>query len=133
MRGVMRSLAVTIAERERAGIPLVEALKAALTDPAREYSERAAAGQLLRVDGDPRAVDALLELFFAQNGKDELYETALTFERLNDRRVLPELMDALLNDRGARDARFERCALWKVSDEAGGRRASDSIELCRER
>lgn len=98
MRGRQRTLAVCIARLERNGLSLTEALRAILLDPARFHQDRAASGKLLAIAGDDEAVQALLGLFFEQTAKDHLYATALTIECLNDRRAVPPLIRALLQD-----------------------------------
>jgi HEAT repeat protein len=98
MRGHERILPVTVAKFERRGLPLVDALRAVMLDPARFHLQRAAIGKLLAVAGDGEAVQALMGLFYEQTEKDELYATALTLESLNDRRAVPPLIHALLED-----------------------------------
>src|SRR5438045_3001393 len=98
MRGHERSLPVAVANLERLGLPLVGALRAIMLDRARFHSERAASAKLLDVAGDGEAVQALLRLFFEQTEKDDLYATALTLESLDDRRAVPPLIRALLED-----------------------------------
>jgi hypothetical protein len=73
MRGHERGLALAVAKVERPGVPLA-------------------------IAGDIRPVQALLELFFEQSPKDDLYTTALTLEELGDRRAVPSLIRALLED-----------------------------------
>ena len=98
MRGYERILVVRVARLERRGLPLVEALRAVMLDPAESHSGRAAIGRVLSISGDDQAVQALLKLFFQQTEKDELYSTALTLERLNDRTAVRPLIHALLED-----------------------------------
>jgi len=69
-----------------------------MLDPDRFHQERSAAGKLLALGKDAAVAQDLLKLFFEQSGKDELYATALTLEGLNDRRVIPILIRALLED-----------------------------------
>ena len=98
MRGHERILAATVANLERRRLPLTEALRAVMLDPTRFYSDRAAIGKLLDVAGDGKAAQDLLGLFFEQTEKDDLYATALTLESLDDRRAVPPLIHALLED-----------------------------------
>jgi hypothetical protein len=53
---------------------------------------------LLEIGEKGRAVRELVGLFFRQEGKDELYMTALAMEELNDARAVPSLIRALLED-----------------------------------
>ena len=98
MRGPADSLPLTIAKLERLGLPLSEALRTVMLDPALFHQERAAAGKLLAISGDKGGAQLLLKLFFEQSQKDDLYVTALTLEELNDRRAVPILINALLED-----------------------------------
>jgi HEAT repeat protein len=93
-----QKLALTVAKMARQGLPLVTTLFKVMLDPTLDHSDRAAAGRLLAVAGDERAVQALLKLFFEQTDKDDLYATALTLEALKDRRAVPSLIPALLED-----------------------------------
>jgi HEAT repeat protein len=98
IRGPGDSLPLSVAKLERLGLPLVEALRKVMLDPALFQHERAAAGKLLAISGDKGVTQTLLKLFFEQSQKDDLYVTALTLEELNDRRALPILINALLED-----------------------------------
>lgn len=98
MRGDERRVATAVAQVERKGLPFVQALFAVMLDPGRFHQDRAPIGKLLSVDGDDRAVKALLELFERQTEKDDLYVTALTVEHLNDQRAVGPLIHALLHD-----------------------------------
>jgi HEAT repeat protein len=98
MSGHERSLAVTAAKMERQGLPLVKTLLTIMLDPTQSHFHRAAIGKLLSVGEDGQAVKALLKLFFEQTGKNDLYTTALTLEELDDRRAVPPLIRALLED-----------------------------------
>jgi hypothetical protein len=95
---VLGDVALAVARLERQGYSLVDAIGAVVIDPARFQHDRAAAGRLLEIAEDGRAVRLLLDLFFAQEGKDEMYVTALTMEELNDARAVGPLIRALLED-----------------------------------
>jgi HEAT repeat protein len=99
MRRHEQILAAKVAKLQRRGLSLVEALRAVMLDAAESHSGRAAIASVLSVSGDDQAVQALLKLFFEQTEKDDLYNTALTLERLNDRRAVRPLIRALLEDR----------------------------------
>jgi HEAT repeat protein len=98
MRGYQQNLAMKIAKLERQGFPLAEALRVVLLDPAESHFGRGAVGKLLSVSGDDQAVQALLKLFFEQTERVDLYNTALALEELDDRRAVPPLIHALLED-----------------------------------
>ena len=98
MRRHESSLALAVAKLERQRIPLLEALRAVMLNPSLGHYGRAEAARLLAMDGSSIAVQALLELFFAQNEKSALRTTALTIEGLNDRRAIPQLIHALQED-----------------------------------
>lgn len=95
---LLGGVSLAVDQFERQGYSLVDAIGAVVTDAARFHRERAAAGRLLDIAADGRAVRLLLDLFFAQEGKDELYVTALTMEELNDARAVGPLIRALLED-----------------------------------
>ncbi|MBI4892485.1 MAG: HEAT repeat domain-containing protein [Acidobacteria bacterium] len=98
MRAEESILARAVARLERRGLSLREALRNVLLDPTHDFAHRAAAGRLLALAADSSALAALLALFHRQVEKDHLYATALTLEQLNDRRALPPLIRALLED-----------------------------------
>jgi hypothetical protein len=68
-RGYERTLAAKVAKIERRGLPLVEALRVVMLDPAESHSGRAAIGRVLSISRDDQAVQALLKLFFEQTEK----------------------------------------------------------------
>jgi hypothetical protein len=112
MRGPERTLPVAVAKLERGGLPLAGALRGIMLDPARFHQERAASGKLLAIAGDGEAVQALLRIFFEQTEKDDLYATALTLESLNDRRAVPLLIRALLQDGNPHRRHAARALGW---------------------
>ncbi len=128
MRGQDRSLAVAVAKLERGGTPLAGALRAILLDPTRFHQDRATSGKLLDIGGDGEAVRALLGLFFAQVEKDALYATALTIESLNDRRAVPLLIRALLQDDNPHRRQAAARALGWIS--RPGRAAALALARC---
>jgi hypothetical protein len=88
----------TVAMLERRGMSLAQALRAVMLDPSLSHQERGGAATLLTLSGDPLVPQALLDLFFEQSGKDEIYQTALTLVVCNDRRAVPSLIRALHED-----------------------------------
>ena len=65
----------------------------------------------------------LLALFFEQTEKDDLYATALTLESLNDRRAVPPLIHALLEDGNPHRRHAAARALGWIRQRAGPRRS----------
>lgn len=100
LRGHDAALAASVAASERAGHSLTEALREAFAQVASDYFALSRVAELLSFDRRDRhaGARALLEVFFRQTEKDELYTTALAIERLNDRFAVPALIDALLRD-----------------------------------
>ena len=66
-----------------------------MLDSEAGWIRRARAAGVLALDCSSGVVDALLELFFSQVDKIELYETALTLEALRDRAAVRPLIAAL--------------------------------------
>ncbi len=75
---------------------LTQVLHTILIRPGYGHLDEGQAGRLLSIAGDYRAVDALLDRFFSLTEKLDLYVTALRLERLNDRRAVRPLIQALL-------------------------------------
>lgn len=98
MRGYDRVVAMSIAKLERQGASLSDALNVVMLDPSQSHFNRARIGKMISSTGDAHVVQSQLDLFFKQSEKDDLYFTALTLEKLNDRRAVPPLMQALLED-----------------------------------
>ena len=69
MRRYEQILVLKVAKLERQGVPLVEALRVVMLDPAESHSGRAAIGRVLSISRDDQAVQALLKLFFEQTEK----------------------------------------------------------------
>lgn len=97
-RGYMVRLAQRLEELEKDGLSLEGSLRAVMLDANFFHQERAEAAELLKLAGNRSTTKALLDLFMNQSEKEELYSTALTLEMLNDRRVVPSLIHALLED-----------------------------------
>lgn len=99
-----------------------------MLDAARCHQDRAAGGRLLANTGTAEAVQALLGLFFEQTGKDDLFETALTLESLNDRRAVPPLIRALLQDDNPHRRQAAARALGWISNP--GKAAAIALANC---
>ncbi|MEZ5352126.1 MAG: HEAT repeat domain-containing protein [Bryobacteraceae bacterium] len=127
MRGHHRCTAAMVAALDRKGTPLLESLRRILVDPS-HYYERLDAAMMLAEARDNRAVDALLELFFEQSEKDDLYCTALTLERLNDRRAVGPLIEALLGDDNPHRRHAAARALGWIDNP--GRQAALALARC---
>ncbi len=83
--------------RERDGELLEEALAFLVVDGEDHWARGEAAG-LLSLAKPGLAATLLLEQFFAQQEKTELWITALALETLSDKRAVPKLIQALLHD-----------------------------------
>ena len=98
MRRYEQILVLKVAKLERQGVPLVEALRVVMLEAAGSPFGMAAMGRVLSISGDDQAVQVLLKLFFEQTERNDLYNTALALESLNDRRAVRPLIHALLED-----------------------------------
>lgn len=125
LRGVV---ATAVAGRERRGEALEDALCGVLTDGALSQWDRAEAGRLLEIGVDGRAVRELVGQFLRQEGKDDLYMTALALEELNDARAVPALIRALLEDSNPHRRHAAARALGWIS--RPGREAARALAVC---
>ena len=66
-----------------------------MLDPAAGWYVRSAAGRILAIANDGKAASALVNQFFQQEERADLWETALTIENLDDATVLLPLIRAL--------------------------------------
>jgi HEAT repeat protein len=97
---------------ERLGMPLASALRRVMLDPAAGWYVRGFAARVLAI-GDARgAVAALLDLFFVQTDKIELWETALTIEWFGDRGAVRPLAEALYDANPDRRHAAARALGW---------------------
>lgn len=71
----------TVERYERDGLGLGDALRTIVIDPGAGWIDRGEAACLLAVSDNGGVTEHLLKQFFSQEGKDELWETALTLER----------------------------------------------------
>jgi HEAT repeat protein len=102
-------------------MPLEAALRQVMLDPAAGWYVRGFAARVLAF-GDARgAVSALLDLFFVQTEKIELWETALTIEWLGDRAAVRPLAEALYDANPDRRHAAARALGW--ISKAGSRAA----------
>ena len=92
---VWRELVRTVQRYERDGLGLGHALRTIVTDPGAGWIDRGEAACVLAIADDGGVTEHLLRQFFAQEEKDELWETALTLERLGDVRSVRPLINAL--------------------------------------
>ncbi len=128
MRGHEQSLAIKVEKLERQGLPLAEALRVVMLAATGDYFGMAVMGRVLAISGDDQAVQALLKLFFEQAEKDDLYSTALALEKLNDRRAVPPLIQALLEDGNPHRRHAAARALGWIS--RPGRAAALALAQC---
>jgi HEAT repeat protein len=85
----------TVQRYERDGLGLGYALRTIVTDPGAGWMDRGEAACVLAIADDGGVTEHLLKQFFSQEGKDELWETALSLERLGDVRSVRPLIGAL--------------------------------------
>jgi HEAT repeat protein len=88
-------LVSSLYKSERSGISLVSALRGVMLDGKAGWYHRARAAGVLALEDAEDVVASLLDLFFSQAEKTELYETALTLESLGDRAAVRPLITAL--------------------------------------
>ena len=80
---------------EKSGISLAASLRAVMLNPTVDWYTRGVAARLLALTDPRAAVTDLLDLFFQQDEKEELWQTALTIEHAGERAVVRRLVDAL--------------------------------------
>jgi len=83
---VHRDLVRTVQRYERDGLRLDRALRTIVTDHDAGWFERGNAARVLAIAEGKGVSERLLKQFFSQQGKNELWETALTLEQLGDLR-----------------------------------------------
>jgi hypothetical protein len=83
---------------EGSGMSIGSALRSVMLDPGAGWLRRGTAAKVLAIADAGGAVARLLDLFFAQTDKIELWETALTIEHGTDRTAVPRLVDALYDE-----------------------------------
>jgi|HubBroStandDraft_6_1064221.scaffolds.fasta_scaffold336824_2 HEAT repeat protein len=114
------SLARAVQKYERSGMSLGSALRTILFDQSAGWMMRGSATQLLPVGDSERAIGGLLDLFFKQTDKIELWETALTIEHSGEQSAVPRLVEALYDVNPERRQAAARALgwLWPVSPRA---------------
>jgi len=116
---------------EKSGISLVSALRRVMLDVGAGWHTRGIAAKVLALVDARGAVVSLLDLFFAQTDKIDLWETALTIEWLGDRAAVRPLVDALYDTNPHRRHAAARALGW--IPEAGGRAARALIRALSDR
>lgn len=97
---------------ERSGVSLESALRRAILDPAAGWYLRGFAARVLAVADARSVVRSMLDLFFAQTDKIELWETALTIEHFGDRAAVRPLAKALYDPNPDRRHAAARALGW---------------------
>jgi HEAT repeat protein len=93
-------------------MPLATALRSIMLDAGADWQTRGTAARLLAIDDASGAVNSLLDLFFAQTEKDELWITALTIEHAGDRAAVGRLVDGLYDSNPHRRHAAARALGW---------------------
>lgn len=97
---------------ERSGVALESALRRVIIDPAAGWYLRGFAARVLALADARGAVSDLLDLFFVQTDKIELWETALTIEHFGDRAAIRPLAEALYDTNPHRRHAAARALGW---------------------
>lgn len=124
LRNVEREVVFAVRMQQRAGIGLTAALRMVMLHPAAGWFTRGTAAEVLARGDAPGTMTSLIDLFFAQTGKIELYEAALTLERLNDRAAIRWLVPALHDANADRRHAAARALGWI---RGGGPRAAKAL------
>jgi HEAT repeat protein len=104
-------LVAILNRHERSGVSLESALQRVILDPAAGWYLRGFAARILAL-ADPRVIRSLLDLFFVQTDKIELWETALTIEHFGDRAAVRPLAEALYDSNPHRCHAAARALGW---------------------
>jgi hypothetical protein len=80
---------------EQSGVPLLRAFRQVMLDIGAGWLTRGTAARVLAIADPAGAVVSLLDLFYSQTEKIELWETALTIENLGDHAAIRLLVRAL--------------------------------------
>src|SRR5258708_962672 len=107
-----RVLVRTVERYECEGLGITHALRTIVTDPGAGWIDRSDAAGVLAIAEDGAVAERLLQQFFSQEGKDELWETALTLERLDDVRSVGPLIQALSDQNHDRRHAAARALGW---------------------
>jgi HEAT repeat protein len=88
-------LVAAVQKYERSGVSLASALNLIALDHSADWRRRGSAAKLLALAGERGVNLRLLDLFFTQTDKIELWETALTIEQGGLQAAVPRLIGAL--------------------------------------
>jgi hypothetical protein len=91
---------------------LAGALQEMMLNPEVGWYHRGTAGKLLALADKPGTLATLLDLFYAQDDKVELWGIALTLEHIGDHNAVPRLIDALYDDNPHRRHAAARALGW---------------------
>jgi HEAT repeat protein len=105
-------------------VSLESASRRVILDPAAGWYLRGFAARVLALADARGAVRSLLDLFFVQTDKIELWETALTIEHLGDRAAVRPLAEALYDSTPNRRHAAARALGWIPK---AGRRAAKAL------
>jgi HEAT repeats len=106
-------------------MPLAEALRRVMLDPATGWYVRGFAARVMAIADARRAMADLMDLFSGQTEKIELWETALTIEHFGDRAAVGPLAEVLYDANLHRRHAAARALGW--IPKAGGRAAKALI------
>lgn len=109
---------------ERSGVSLESALRRVILDPAAGWYLRGFAARVLALADARGVIRSLLDLFFVQTDKLELWETALTIEHFGDRAAVRSLAEALYDSNPHRRHAAARALGWIPK---AGRRAAKAL------
>jgi HEAT repeat protein len=101
-----------VEKQERAGASLSGALRAVSLDSAQGWFVRGIAARLLAIADVQGAVSGLIDLFFAQKEKTELWETALAIEWFGEHAAIRRLIPALRDENSHRRHGAARALGW---------------------
>ena len=111
-------------KHEQSGISLAEALPAIMLDPSVDWYTRGSAARLLALADARGTITSLLDLFFKQTEKEELWLTALSIEHAGVRAAVHRLVDALGDSNPHRRHAAARALGWIPQ---AGRRAAKAL------
>lgn len=97
---------------ERSGTPLASALNLVILDTSAGWLTRGFAARVLALADARGPLSSLLDLFFAQSDKIELWETGLTIEHFGERAAIRPLVGALYDSNPDRRHAAARALGW---------------------
>jgi hypothetical protein len=119
-----RDLVRTVQRFEREGLRLDHALRTIVSDPDAGWFQRGNAAGVLAIAESEGVSECLLQQFYSQQEKNELWETALTLEQLRDVRSVTRLIRALHDPNHHRRRAAARALGWI---RPAGRRAATAL------